>query len=247
MEEEELLFFLKLCFFGRFCGLVGVQILGYFRCVVFLGVVLVCYVGRSEAVDVGDEWDFASKVARYSREEVRSAIKEKWMELEKMLGMEGGEISDEERRRGDEANEEVELKIFVSSSMGKNLLRSYAEQARKYGGSLVFRGLPDGSWRKLSSLVYEIEGEIGGVLDGKGCRMEINDVEFEEYGVVEVPSFVLVKKKIFDFDDKKELAFDKISGNVGVVRALTEITIGGELKFEAERIMCRGKGLESRE
>ena len=220
MAQNQLLFILKKWFFLIF---------------------LVCSVARAESMDlkknIESDLDFAIRIARYSRTEAMSAMKEKWHELQKMerLSGRGGEF-----RTGsiEGIEEEVELKIFVSSSMGKSLLKAYAEQARNWGASLIFRGLPEGSWRKLSDLVYEIEGEVGE--GSRGVSFQINDVEFEEYGISEVPSFVLVRRNLFE-DISGEIGnrgvFDKVRGNIGVRRALEEISFKGDLAKEALRLL----------
>ena len=51
------------------------------------------------------------------------------------------------------------LQIFVSSSMPKQLLKNYALEAKRYGGVLVFIGLPGGSIHKLTDLIMEISSE----------------------------------------------------------------------------------------
>jgi len=53
----------------------------------------------------------------------------------------------------------VTFRIFVSNGMSKNLLKSYVKLAKKYNAILVFNGLPNGSWHKLSQLVTEISGD----------------------------------------------------------------------------------------
>ena len=131
---------------------------------------------------------------------------------------------------------EYELKIFVSSSMGKELLKNYLSQAKRYKATLVFNGLPGGSWRKLSGLVYEVTGG-----EEEGVSVQIDDLAFAEYGITSVPSFVLAKEKgVFEErgDDEFECPlFDKVIGNIGVRRALEEIVANGELSLLAAKIL----------
>ena len=46
---------------------------------------------------------------------------------------------------GRDYRDSVLLKVFISSSMGLELLKTYVRQAKRYGGVLVFNGLPDNS------------------------------------------------------------------------------------------------------
>jgi conjugal transfer pilus assembly protein TrbC len=102
--------------------------------------------------------------------------------------------------------------------MPVSLLKNYLEQSKKYAGTLVFRGLPDGSWRKLSELVYEItEGR------DEDTAIQIDDIAFSEFGISSVPTFVLVKEEdVFasNSSEVKSKEFIKVSGNIGIKRAL---------------------------
>jgi hypothetical protein len=109
-----------------------------------------------------EDMNFAEQIARKSRQITMSVIAEKWLELQKMLqskGAENDQPSFDELLPSNVGLSGHELKIFVSNSMGKELLKHYLIQAKKYKATLVFNGLPGGSWRKLSELVYEITGE----------------------------------------------------------------------------------------
>lgn len=126
-------------------------------------------------------------------------------------------------------NRGASLKVFVSKSMGKNLLKIYAAEAAKYDAILVFNGLPNGSWLELSLLIQEI-------VDGREVAIQIDDEAFKTYGITSVPSFVLVDE---DKDLVAELAaleestravkYDKVSGNIGIRRALEIMAAEGEL------------------
>lgn len=115
-------------------------------------------------------------------------IKQKYIELQKMLGKEDRDITFDETS-GELGSPRPVLRVFVSSSMNTTLLRSYVEEAKSYEAVLVFKGLPRGSWHKLSQLVTEI---VGGNEDG--VAIQIDDEAFDHFGIKGVPSFVLSKE-----------------------------------------------------
>ncbi len=165
--------------------------------------------------------EFANRISQIARQSSMSAIKEKWEELLAMR--EGHKTNQDQLNRSDTGLDYIRqstklVKVFVSSSMPKELLKNYLEQAKKYNATLVFRGLPEGSWRRLSELVYELT-------DGRdeGALIQLDDMAFSQYNVTSVPTFVLVNEKdVFEAsgmaDDEAE--FDKVSGNIGIRRAL---------------------------
>lgn len=189
-----------------------------------------------------EDMEFAKELASRSRQISMSAIKEEWLKLQQMQQSKNGENNQMGQIGLDEllpdrmGYSEYELKVFVSSSMGKELLKNYLNQAKRYKATLVFNGLPGGSWRKLSELVYDVTGG-----DEEGVSMQIDDLAFAEYGITSVPSFVLVKEKgVFEeraedeFDSK---AFDKVIGNIGIRRELEEMREKGELSMLAAKIL----------
>ncbi len=189
--------------------------------------------------------EFASSISQIARQSSMSAIKEKWQELLAMRGI------SEANQKGLNVSGDTELdsasklssslKVFVSSSMPKELLKNYLEQAKKYNVTLVFRGLPDGSWRKLSELIYELT-------DGRdeGASIQLDDIAFSKYSVTSVPTFVLVKEKdVFEAggnaDDEGQ--FDKVSGNIGIKRALELMVSGGDNQ-DIAAVKPRNPGVE---
>lgn len=179
-------------------------------------------------VNVENDMDFAKDLARRSRQMSMKAIKKKWLEMKKdelseiYAGLDESEIFEEFTA--------PVLKIFVSNSMGISLLKSYVEMARKYRAVLIFKGLPNGSWRELSDLIYEIT-------EGEDTAIQLDDLAFNEYEVKSVPTFVLAKEEsVFDAENSNT-KFDKIVGNIGIRRALEEISSAGELAEYARLIL----------
>lgn len=115
------------------------------------------------------------------------------------------------------------LQIFVSKSMPKQLLRAYAKEASRYDGVLVFRGLPEGSFRQLIALVMDISDA------SFPCAMQIDDEAFKAYDIKAVPTIVLSKPASI-FDEQREISnFDKLQGNITIKYALELFSSGGDL------------------
>jgi type-F conjugative transfer system pilin assembly protein TrbC len=124
------------------------------------------------------------------------------------------------------------LQIFVSSSMPISLLKSYAKEAAKYNGVLVFRGLPDGSFHKLSGLVADISGD-----NADGIAMQIDDEAFKAFNVKVVPTIVLSKTASIFSEQVQGGAFDKVGGNVTIKYSLEVFAKEGDLKENARELL----------
>ena len=135
--------------------------------------------------------------------------------------------SDEERER-----QFAGLYIFVSTSMPKPLLKSYISEVNKYGGVLVFKGLPQGSFKELTKLVIDITGNNGSLQD-IAANVTIDDEAYARFKVVSVPTIVLSKEDDYHPNQTAVLKFDKMVGNVGVKYSLEEFSRSGELATQA--------------
>lgn len=164
------------------------------------------------------------------------AIKDKWVEFQKLqqqFNSSADEIDSSNTADQRDLDGGAVLKVFVSKSMGTNLLKTYIKQAKKYNAALVFNGLPNGSWLDLSYLIQEIA-------DDKEIAIQIDDEAFKIYNIVSVPSFVLIKEPDqFAFLDNNKTVpeYDKVSGNIGIRRALETIIEEGVLVEEANSII----------
>ena len=136
------------------------------------------------------------------------------------------------------------LYIFVSTSMSKVLLKSYLAEASKYGGVLVFKGLPEGSFKELTKLITELVDGKNIIADGPS--IQIDDEAFGRFNVTAVPTIVLVKDgecspSVMDSKTTPStqsvkfnlVTFDKITGNLGIRYALQQFSESGELYQEA--------------
>ncbi len=123
------------------------------------------------------------------------------------------------------------LQIFVSDSMPKQLLKAYAMEARRFNGVLVFCGLPDGSFVKLTDLVIEISDA------NDNLAMQIDDEAFRIFDVKIVPTIVLSKpNSMFDEQITRE-KFDKVEGNISIKDALELFASNGDVAILAREIL----------
>jgi len=123
------------------------------------------------------------------------------------------------------------LQIFVSNSIPRQLLKAYAREASRYDGVLVFRGLPQGSFRKITDLVMDISDK------NHPCAMQIDDEAFTGFGIRSVPAIVL-SKPVDMFDEQKgEGKFDKVYGNITIKAALELFSESGDLATNAKELL----------
>ena len=120
------------------------------------------------------------------------------------------------------------LKVFVSSSIGTELLKTYVKEAKRYGAVLIFNGLPDNSWVKLHNMIMEI------VEDQEGVGIQIDPEEFDRFNIKTVPAFVLIKEADRITGTSEEMVedrviYDKVTGNIGTEAALRLFAEQGEL------------------
>jgi len=123
------------------------------------------------------------------------------------------------------------LQIFVSNSMPRQLLKAYAREASRYDGVLVFRGLPQGSFRRITDLVMDISDK------NQPCAMQIDDEAFTGFGIRSVPAIVL-SKPVSMFDEQKGAdKFDKVYGNITIKAALELFSASGDLATNAKGLL----------
>lgn len=172
-----------------------------------------------------------------SREIVMSTIAKKYRELLMLRQQRDGVIENKNLTGsggpGRDYRDSVLLKVFISSSMGLELLKTYVRQAKRYGGVLVFNGLPDNSWVKLNKTVTEIVG------DEEGVGIQIDPEEFDRFNIKTIPAFVLFKEDNRVTYTSKEaeedkVIYDKVTGNIGIETALRLFAEKGELSLEAQ-------------
>lgn len=86
----------------------------------------------------------------------------------------------------------------------------------------------------MTKLVMELE-QAG----GEGS-VQIDDEEFDKFDVKTVPVIILSKRENCLGLEKCRITFDKVSGNIGVRRALELFgQEGGELQIEAGELLAK--------
>lgn len=166
-----------------------------------------------------------------NRQNVIKGIEEKYLELQQMIAGSGEEIN--ERSLSSIFGSSTTLRVFVSSSMSKSLLKAYVNEAKKYKAILIFNGLPDGSWRELSKLVSEI------VSPDDEVAIQIDDEAFKRFNVKSVPSFILSKgdRNKWQAESDEDEVYDKASGNIGILGFLRLVSDKGNLSAEANELL----------
>lgn len=163
-------------------------------------------------------------------ESIASQSKQQAMENIRRKCVAGGQCLAEQTGESD-----IFMQIYVSSSMGKELLKRYVAQAKYYQVPLILRGLPGESWRELAKLIYIITKE-----QEDGVLIQIDDLAFDNFAIKSVPSFILARSvDVFASSGEKAQIYDRVTGNIGIKRALEIIAKEGELKDEAMSILER--------
>ena len=173
--------------------------------------------------------------AKWAADLTSSSIDMMWQNLKsKFESQEQLEIKTGFKSNSDEERERqfAGLYIFVSTSMPKPLLKSYLQEANKYGGVLVLKGLPQGSFKELTKFVIDLTGNNGNLQD-IAANIQIDDEAYERFKVVSVPTIVLSKEDDYHPNQTAIFQFDKMVGNVGVKYSLEEFSKSGELKVQA--------------
>ena len=122
------------------------------------------------------------------------------------------------------------LQIFVSSSMPKQLLKNYVLEAKRYGGVLVFIGLPGGSIHKLTDLIMEISSEDSGA-------MQIDDEAFTAFVITSVPAIVLASAAPIFEGKTAAKRHDKVTGSITIKAALELFAKNGEMASDARGLL----------
>lgn len=113
------------------------------------------------------------------------------------------------------------LFVFISSSMPKEAIKNYLIEAKKYEAELIIKGLIDGSFVKTQKFIQTF---------GDNAYFQIDDKAFERFSITQVPAIVLVRDQDCPPDQKCNLIFDKIYGNVSIKHALNLFDEEGDVK-----------------
>lgn len=116
-----------------------------------------------------------------------SAVNEVWEHL-------NAKFNEQNKLEGSESNNSFSSKlyVFVSSSMPLPLLKTYAHEALKYNATLVFKSLPNGSFKSLAELMVQLKDAGGDV-----ANASIDDEAFELFSISSVPTVVLTEEHAY--------------------------------------------------
>ena len=176
---------------------------------------------------------------KWANDLTNSSIDTVWQNLKNIFkSQEQSEIagSSELRDKTGRGRQFSGLYIFVSQSMPQALLKNYLHEANKYGGVLVLKGLPQGSFKELAKFVTDITGTSDNTGDIE-ANIQIDDEAYDKFNVVVVPTIVLSLSSDYHPLESTDFKFDKMVGNVGVKYSLEEFSNSGELKEEARRLL----------
>ena len=132
-------------------------------------------------------------------------------------------------------NKPYTIRVFVSSSMLISLLKSYAGEAKKYNATLVFKGLPKGSFKELSKLILSMKDE--GTREDELRSIQIDDEAFDRFNVTSVPSIVLSHESECETPAACKLTYDKIDGAIDIETALEKFARIGDMRETAAEIL----------
>jgi type-F conjugative transfer system pilin assembly protein TrbC len=202
-------------------------------------VLMITFVGREAVLaDHGFE-DDSESLSSLLRDQAQNMTWEYLVETLKTQKVYGEDLSSGLGLGGDDDNDEStvslkqssELKIFVSSGMSRELLKSYAKEAKLYGGTLLLKGLPGGNFKGLSKLVMSLgnEDEIP--------TMQIDQEAFEKFEVNSVPVIVLAQSHNCFKGQSCQQRFDKVTGNIGIRAALELFKDKGHLAEVAKELL----------
>ena len=172
------------------------------------------------------EW--VMNLATKSLNSVMEGIKEKYLEYQQSIDAARKQEKGEIYKLSDE---KATLRVFVSSSMSEELLKSYVKAAGRYNAILVFKGLPKGSWQELSRIVAIMND------NNDEIQIQLDDEAFNRFAVKSVPTFVLSKADRQFWQEGVEEIFDRVVGNIGISGALKLMAEKGDLAEIAREIL----------
>jgi type-F conjugative transfer system pilin assembly protein TrbC len=174
-----------------------------------------------------EDLSFATELQKSSTAMVWQNLKEIFTQTEQAQDSENLQDTTPAKQAG-------ELYVFVSTSMPKPLLKAYASEAKKYGGVLVFKGLPGGSFKELALLINELNTDpIDTVNNTSLPGFQIDDEAFDRFKVSSTPTIILSTTSEYQPDATSTVIYDKITGNVGIKYALEQFSSSGTLAKEA--------------
>ncbi len=134
---------------------------------------------------------------------------------------------------------ETSLYIFVSFSLSEKALLNLAQEAKRFGATLVLRGFKKGSYTKTAQSLQEIIIKTGlGVL--------IDPELYSLFHITAVPTYILAKPFSLQSQERTQTPIkwaplhDKLQGHVSVQYVLEAFAKEGDLQQEARVFLHKG-------
>lgn len=118
--------------------------------------------------------------------------------------------------------------IFVSFSLGEKALLNLAQDAKKWGSTLVLKGFKDGSYKKTALALQKIiqQADQGFIIDPE---------LFNLFAITAVPTIILAKPfPLLSTERVQAPLYDRLQGHVSLRYALETFAKEGDLKEEAK-------------
>ncbi|MBA3814686.1 MAG: type-F conjugative transfer system pilin assembly protein TrbC [Alphaproteobacteria bacterium] len=127
-----------------------------------------------------------------------------------------------------------ELYIFVSFSLSEKALLNLAQEAKRFGATLVLRGFKEGSYTKTAQSLHKIITKTGqGVL--------IDPELYSLFHITAVPTYILAKPFSVQSQERIQTPLhDKLQGHVSVQYVLESFAKEGDLQQEARVFLHTG-------
>lgn len=136
--------------------------------------------------------------------------------------------------KGLSAENSGELYIFISFSLGEKALLNLAQDAKRFGATLLLRGFKDGSYAKTVQALTKIILKTGqGVI--------IDPELYSLFDITAVPTFILAKPVTLNPTERTQTPIhDKLQGHVSTRYVLETFAKEGDLKNDAQALLKRG-------
>lgn len=117
------------------------------------------------------------------------------------------------------------LVVFISFSAPLETWKEHSYYLEQIKGAFVLRGLPQNSFEQLKSKILELRKA------GVQAEIVVDPEAFDRYEIQHVPSILL----------HHERKYDKVSGNIPVLSALTLFSEKGETQAAARELLKKVK------
>ena len=128
---------------------------------------------------------------------------------------------------------EGNLYIFISFSLGEKALMNLAYEAKRYGATLILRGLQERSYGKTIQALQKI-------ILRTGQGVSIDPELFTFFSVSSVPTYILAKPFQLNSSELTQAPLhDRMQGHVSVRYILETFAKEGDLQSEAKALLTK--------